>query len=380
MPYKKRGENMVKKKSQKNSEKKKKFTFFKKQKDKTNEILDMQQENSEALKEKKKRKTREKVPAITGRKVGKVAFWCVMGFVFAGSSLSFIQLAGPPRAVAVQEKKEKPVKIKMSEAELIAYANNFATNYFNWKVDMNVAEERRKRLEKFLVEGSDEQGGLNRDTLKKSASSTLVKSEAVEVRQKGNEAEVTLKIIQKLEPVNNPAPGTTQAPDTPKEPKEVIRYFSIPILMEKGKMVVPNNPTIVHGEREKAPYKIATFKSEGREINTDVEIKKKVEQFLQSVFKVYTEGTPEEIAYYFEKSNITNGLKGIMTFSKLENLRIYEGKDKGYRVLVDAKLKDNDSSLEYTYTYDLNLVNKDNKFSISSMKKFENTLEKVEGK
>ncbi|MBL2906421.1 conjugal transfer protein, partial [Klebsiella pneumoniae] len=79
-----------------------------------------------------------------------------------GSSLSFIQLAGPPRAVAVQEKKEEPVKIKMSEAELIAYANNFAANYFNWKVDMNVAEERRKRLEKFLVEGSDEQGGLNR--------------------------------------------------------------------------------------------------------------------------------------------------------------------------------------------------------------------------
>ncbi len=109
-----------------------------------------------------------------------------------------------------------------------------------------------------------------------------------------------MKIIQKLEPVNNPAPGTTQAPDTPKEPKEVTRYFSIPILMEKGKMVVPNNPTIVHGEREKAPYKIATFKSEGREINTDAEIKK-VEQFLQSVFKVYTEGTPEEIAYYFEK-------------------------------------------------------------------------------
>ncbi|MDF4730229.1 conjugal transfer protein, partial [Vibrio parahaemolyticus] len=301
---------------------------------------------------------------ITGRKVGKVTFWFVMGFVVVGSSLSFIQLAGPPRAVAVQEKKEEPVKIKMSEAELIAYANNFAANYFNWKVDMNVAEERRKRLEKFLVEGSDEQGGLNRDTLK-NASSTLVKSEAVEVRQKGNEAEVTLKIIQKLEPVNNPAPGTTQAPDTPKEPKEpkeVTRYFSIPILMEKGKMVVPNNPTIVHGEREKAAYKVATFKSEGREINTDAEIKK-VEQFLQSVFKVYTEGTPEEIAYYFEKSNITNGLKGIMTFSKLENLRIYEDKDKEYRVLVDAKLKDNDSSLEYTYTYDLNLVNKDNKFS-----------------
>ncbi|MDA1620447.1 conjugal transfer protein [Bacillus cereus group sp. TH204-1LC] len=362
---------MVKKKSQKNPEKKK-FTFFKKAKTKTTEILDMQQENSEALKEKKKRKTREKVPAITGRKVGKVTFWFVMGFVVVGSSLSFIQLAGPPRAVAVQEKKEEPVKIKMSEAELIAYANNFAANYFNWKVDMNVAEERRKRLEKFLVEGSDEQGGLNRDTLK-NASSTLVKSEAVEVRQKGNEAEVTLKIIQKLEPVNNPAPGTTQAPDTPKEPKEVTRYFSIPILMEKGKMVVPNNPTIVHGEREKAPYKIATFKSEGREI-------KKVEQFLQSVFKVYTEGTPEEIAYYFEKSNITNGLKGIMTFNKLENLRIYEDKDKGYRVLVDAKLKDNDSNLEYTYSYDLNLVNKDNKFSISSMKKFENTLEKVEGK
>ncbi|ADH09992.1 conjugal transfer protein [Bacillus paranthracis] len=371
---------MVKKKSQKNPEKKK-FTFFKKAKNKTTEILDMQQENSEALKEKKKRKTREKVPAITGRKVGKVTFWFVMGFVVVGSSLSFIQLAGPPRAVAVQEKKEEPVKIKMSEAELIAYANNFAANYFNWKVDMNVAEERRKRLEKFLVEGSDEQGGLNRDTLK-NASSTLVKSEAVEVRQKGNEAEVTLKIIQKLEPVNNPAPGTTQAPDTPKEPKEpkeVTRYFSIPILMEKGKMVVPNNPTIVHGEREKAAYKVATFKSEGREINTDAEIKK-VEQFLQSVFKVYTEGTPEEIAYYFEKSNITNGLKGIMTFSKLENLRIYEDKDKEYRVLVDAKLKDNDSSLEYTYTYDLNLVNKDNKFSISSMKKFENTLEKVEGK
>ncbi len=127
----------------------------------------MQQENSEALKEKKKRKTREKVPAITGRKVGKVTFWCVMGFVFAGSSLSFIQLAGPPRAVAVQEKKEEPVKIKMSEAELIAYANSFATNYFNWKVDMNVAEERKKRLEKFLVDGSNEQGGLNRDTLKK---------------------------------------------------------------------------------------------------------------------------------------------------------------------------------------------------------------------
>ncbi|MEG7866397.1 conjugal transfer protein [Bacillus paranthracis] len=143
----------------------------------------MQQENSEALKEKKKRKTREKVPAITGRKVGKVTFWFVMGFVVVGSSLSFIQLAGPPRAVAVQEKKEEPVKIKMSEAELIAYANNFAANYFNWKVDMNVAEERRKRLEKFLVEGSDEQGGLNRDTLK-NASSTLVKSEAVEVRQK----------------------------------------------------------------------------------------------------------------------------------------------------------------------------------------------------
>ncbi|PHD84347.1 conjugal transfer protein [Bacillus toyonensis] len=368
---------MVKKKSQKNAEKKK-FTFFKKAKNKTTELLDMQQENSEALKEKKTRKTREKVPVITGRKVGKVTFWCVMGFVFAGSSLSFIQLAGSPRAVAVQEKKEEPVKVKMSEAELIAYADSFAADYFNWKVDMNVAETRKKRLEKYLVEGSDEQGGLNRDSLK-NASSTLVKLEAVEVRQKGNEAEVTLKIIQKLEPVNNPAPGTTQAPDTPKEPKEVTRYFSIPILIEKGKMVIPDHPTIVHGEREKASYKVATYKSEGREINTDSEIKK-VEQFLQSVFKVYTEGTPEEIAYYFEKSNITNGLKGIMTFSKLENLRIYEDKDKGYRVLVDAKLKDNDSSLEYTYTYDLNLVNKDNKFLISSMKKFENTLEKVEGK
>lgn len=28
-----------------------------------------------------------------------------------------------------------------------------------------------------------------------------------------------------------------------------------------------------------------------------------------------------------------------MTFSKLENLRIYEDKDKGYKVLVDAKLQ-----------------------------------------
>lgn len=52
----------------------------------------------------------------------------------------------------------------MSEAELIAYANSFAADYFNWKVDMNIAEARKKRLEKYLVEGFDEQGGLNRDT------------------------------------------------------------------------------------------------------------------------------------------------------------------------------------------------------------------------
>ncbi|MEH7459386.1 conjugal transfer protein [Bacillus sp. JJ1127] len=368
---------MVKKKQQKNSEKKK-FTFFKKAKSKTTEILDMQQENSEALKEKKVRKTRGKVPTITGKKIGKVSFWSVMGFMFLGSSLSYIQLAGPPKAAAVQEKTEEPLQIKMSEAELIAYANSFATDYFNWKVEMNVAEARKKRLEKYLVEGSDEQGGLNKDTLK-NANSTLIKSEAIEVRQKGNEGEVTLKITQKLEPVNNPAPGTVQVPDTPKEPKEVTRYFSVPILMEKGKMVVPNNPTIVHGEKAKAAYKVATFKPEGQQINDDAEVKK-VEQFLHSVFKVYTEGTPEEIAYYFEKSNISSGLKGIMTFSKLENIRIYENKDKSYKVLVDVRLKDNESNLEYTYTYDLILVNKENKFSISSMKQFENKLEKVEGK
>ncbi|MGG2134620.1 conjugal transfer protein [Bacillus sp. S2(2024)] len=368
---------MVKKRSPKNS-KQKTFQFFKKAKSKTTEILDMQQENSEALKEKKKRKKREKVPTITGKKIGKVSFWSAMGFMFLGSSLSYIQLAGPPRAVAVQEKKEDPQTIKISEAELISYANSFASDYFNWKVEMNIADARKKRLEKYLAEGSDEQGGLNKDTLK-NVNSTLVKAEAVEVRQKGNQAEVTLKIVQKLEPVNNPLPDTAQAPDTPKEPKEVTRYFSIPILMEKGKMIVPNNPTIVHGEKVKAAYKVATFKPEGQQITDATEVKK-VEQFLHSVFKVYTEGTPEEIAYYFEKSNITNGLKGIMTFNKLENLRIYENKDKGYQVLVDVRLKDNDSSLEYTYTYDLNLVNKEGKFSISSMKQFENKLEKVEVK
>lgn len=356
---------------------KKKFQFFKTAKKKTTEVLDKQQENTEAVKEKKKRKKREKVPAITGKKIGKVAFWTSMGFMFFGSTLSYIQLAGPPRAAAIQEKKEETQKVNVSEAELISYAKDFTNEYFNWKVESNVVDGRKKRLETYFVEGLDAQGGLNKDTLK-NYNSSLLKSEAVEIKQKGNEAEVTMKIVQKLEPVQNSTPGADPAA-TPKDPKEITRYLSIPILTENGKMVIWNTPSIVHGEKTKAAYKVATFKPDGKQITEDAEVKR-VEQFLQSVFKVYTEGTPEEIAYYFEKSNITNGLKGIMSFNKIENVRVYESKetDKGYHVLVDTILKDNDSSLEYTYTYDLNLINKDGKFSISSMKQFENKLEKVE--
>jgi hypothetical protein len=221
------------------------------------------------------------------------------------------------------------------------FAKEFAGQYLQWTVGKE--KEREARLKPYLMKGVDSQAGLRFEGMQYNASPHKV--DIWDVKSTGkNTALITLKTGSILTPVQ----GKKKDPSGP-----YTRFFAVPLTTDGQSFVVHDIPYYVTNPEPPAIEPNPT--NVGGDTVTEEQTREEMGRFLDSFFKVYAMGNPEEIAY-FTKATDMKGLKGIASFNQVEFYTIT--KEKGastgeYRVQAKVRFTDGLSKGNISYPYEL---------------------------
>ncbi|WP_134704948.1 conjugal transfer protein [Ammoniphilus sp. YIM 78166] len=243
---------------------------------------------------------------VLRKRIVKIVFWTMTGYVVIASTFALIRPTSPT-PVQAQVQEQKPMNPATGPG-VGSFANNLAYEYFLWNKDPKVLEERKKRLAPYLMEGIDPQAGLGIEGL--DSSSKLMKSQVWDIEETGpNQAKVTLRVQYTLTENNQPA--------------YKIKYFVVPITSDGKSFVVYDIPYFV--PTPKKPEIQPEPEKASADIIHDSTLTTAISNFLDSFFKVYATGKPEEITY-FSKINTIEGLHGTLDFVTVKKVEVYPTK------------------------------------------------------
>ncbi|MBA4493650.1 conjugal transfer protein [Paenactinomyces guangxiensis] len=278
------------------------------------------------------------------RKIARIGFWGLIIYTALSTTvvwaiqLGFIPV--PPRSVVVAGQSEKQAAAPaLSET---AFAEQFVREYLFWT--QGKEESRAERLKPFWKPRMDVQGGIDFEKSKWNSYTRNVNVWEV----KGRKDQSGIKDVTVF------AETILTKADDPKEQKRVDRYLVVPIKKAGATYVVVDFPYFVAPPVATLPKEPEDQKEE-KGTNVDEQVHGQVEQFMKSFWKVYTTGTPQEIAYFQKDNQPTPGLTGIMSFQEMKNLSVYqEGKE--VRAECDVLLEDLASGAQVINHYRFYLV------------------------
>lgn len=323
-------------------------------------------------------KKREYPKTVFRKKMFKGVFWTGFGLVLF---LSIIAIVRVGNAGANEAKEEIPTEAQKEVVNLAAkeggqtFAQDFASQYFNWENTDEAREKRVERLSKYLAEGLDQQAGLSYEGMEWSSTLSSLQIWKVEETKK-NEALITLRVNQNLKKVIPPdkkavekAKKDKKKPPQPREetsgPHE--KYFVVPVKTDGQSYVVHQIPYFVAAPQK--PDIAADTKISEEDKVLSSELQEEVKTFLYTFFKVYTTGTQEELTYYLkDNDDSVLSMTGIMTFKEVKNLVVKEGEKEGeYIVHATVAFSDQHSKAELVYPYEMEIV-KDNRWFVNELK------------
>lgn len=336
-------------------------------------------------------KKREYPKTVFRKKLIKSVFWLGFGLVFFLSIIAVVRV-GNATVAKVEEpvvEEEKPENLAAS-AGAATFAQNFAKQYFSW--DLSSAEGRDKRsqaLEKYLAEGLDDQAGLAFGDGEENDqwNSKLTGSQVWQIEDTGqNTSIVTLRVEHELSrkvevEVEVEVEGDDDEDDkTEIEIKEETetsgpheKYFAIPIKTDGQSFVVYKTPYFVAAPEKPDIEVEEDLMQEGRIVN--VELEEEIKAFLETYFKVYTNGTKEELSYYVKGEEIPS-LAGIITFEEVREVAIkaengdFEGNSDSYEVHATVSFTEDQSKIKVIYDFVLTVQKEDDRWFVSDISNF----------
>lgn len=266
---------------------------------------------------------------LTMKRVSIIIFWLFMLYVAFAATIA-LSRSNPP--IDIEALKPSSNLAMTTGAE--SFANNFASQYFSWSPENRGIEDCKKRLEPYLADSLDVQAGLN--TRELVSSSKLVKSQVWKTIETGeNQAEITLRV--------------QYVTSLGKSSQTQLKYFVVPVVAQEDNFLVYEVPRFI-----KPPNSIE-FKAQPREqystVN-DSKLVKEIGAFIESFFKIYASGTPEEINY-FSRAEI-DGLQKVLEYTKLERYSVHPTDDTDrFHVMAEVTFSDHKDKSQFTYPFQL---------------------------
>jgi hypothetical protein len=321
-------------------------------------------------------KKREYPKTVLRKKVTKGVFWTAFSLVFFLSVVAIVRVsnagANATEKKPVQEEVKKEENLAVSEGAQ-SFAQNFATEYFNWQNTDAGKKDRVERLKPYLANGLNEQAGLGFEGMQ--WNSSLSNSQVWKVEETSKDtAKITLKVQHLLKKAAPPDPKAVeeaaktgkpapQAKEQQAGPYE--KYFVVPIKTDGQAFVVHEIPYFI--ATPKKPDIVAnTTVNESDKVNDSV-LQEEITSFLHTFFKVYTTGTQEELSYYTKDHPIPS-MSGIMTFQEVKNLLIKKGAHPNtYQIFATAVFKENQSKGQVVYPYKLIIVKEEDRWFVKNI-------------
>lgn len=314
-------------------------------------------------------KKRKYPKTVLRKKLIKGAFWTGFTLVLFLSVVAIIRVGNAGAGTVEHPVKQVTKEVNFAAGEgAQSFAQNFASQYFNWQNTDVGKKDRVERLKPYLAIGLDEQAGLGFEGME--WNSSLSKSQVWKVEETGkNTANITLRVHHLLKRTVQPDPKATEEAaksETPAPPAKeqqagpYEKYFVVPIKTDGQSFAVYDIPYFVAGPKKPEITADTQVDEEGK-IN-DTQLQEQVISALNTFFKVYTTGTQDELSYYIKGDSISS-MTGIMTFQQVKDILITPGtSSKEYKIFTKSIFQENQSKAQVVYPYELVLVKEDRWF------------------
>ncbi|WP_338473306.1 conjugal transfer protein (plasmid) [Niallia sp. XMNu-256] len=298
------------------------------------------------------------------KKVFKGFFWT--GFLLALflSVVAIVRLSNfDTNQVEAKQAQPKENMVNFATREgAQSFAQNFAREYFDWQNSDEGKKSRIDRLQTYLAIGLDEQAGLSFEGME--WNSSLSTSQVWNVEATGHDsANITLRVEHILNRTIS-----QDAEDAPSEEKSgpYEKYFVVPIQTDGKSFVVHQIPYFISAPEKPQITSDTSINEDGK--LQDTKLQAEIISALNTFFKVYTNGSQEELSYYI-KGDYIESMTGVITFKEVKNLIIKQDQSTNqYKVSATVVFQENQSKAEVIYPYELILLKEDNRWFIKSIK------------
>ena len=290
---------------------------------------------------------------LSKQRMTRILFWGLLIYTALSSTIAWsIQFGIIPveqRRVQAIEEQKAPV----DETQELAFAEQFTKEYFFWTLGKE--DSRKQRLQPFLISTIDSQAGLDMKGTKYNSYTQNINAWKVTDRTNGVK-EVTVYAETILT-------NTTNQSDQ----RRVDRYLVVPIKKAGDSFRVVDYPYLIPPPVA-ADISVKEPATDGSPVTG--EIANQAENFMQTFWKVYTNGEPQEIAYYFKDKQAPTGLTSIQSFVSMDNLVVSQVDDQ-YIVDCNVTLKDVQTGVQLVSHYKFTLVKETDRWYVISMKQGE---------
>lgn len=299
----------------------------------------------------KKEKVKSSVPI--GYKVRRVGFFIGYGALlslglYACTGIQkhdvIAQQIKPPVVVQKQVARENPATSQAA----VQFASDFLSSYFTWGTGDQDKQNRQDQLSTYLANGLDPEAGLNMDSINNKASFKSAEIKNIEdVGQ--NKAKLTFLVTYEVTTIPE-KPADPKAPAPPAStPKQSTKAIVVPVQYDGqtyGIYQLPSFTTL--------PAKTTLVANADLKMTqvTDSNSVQDINNFLNTFFQSYSQDKKEQLSYILLDTKYQNGLQKSMSFIRVNDSKIYQGKSKNqYIVYCDVQMEDPVSKSQFITTY-----------------------------
>ncbi|MCM3191397.1 conjugal transfer protein [Bacillus subtilis] len=329
--------------------------------------------------EKAKAKKKEKInrpKGIVARKFGVAIFWVLFAFMLM---VVFTTVFSGSDAADAESSKQVEKENKATSQEAVQYAKNFTATYFSWKQGDEGLSKRREALVNYLAKGLDEDGGLSTTDL--NYGSTFNNAEVVDVKSDGdNRAYITLKVDATFsrtwqeEETKKVKKGKKEKEEKVKvdksEDKPFSKYFVVPVAYQNNTFGVYDLPKYTN-----VKTKTEVQMTEPTDLKEYTGQSAKVKDFVNTFFKSFAEDSADKLDYMLAGGADVQGLEGAMVFEDVSEAKIKSDDSGDIIVLAKVNLRDKDTDVKFTTTYQLTIERENDRYLVKSLNDYSNQKE-----
>jgi len=266
--------------------------------------------------------------------------------------LGFLILRGAGTIVRGNSINLKPFKDKITqnidkkttkENKGVAFAENFATEYFNYTGDDKDYYERLSKYSTLDFSRSKlnnmDVNYVNRVDTKWQGDNNLIvdlKVKVTEIKIKSFLAKFITPTVPGTTPSNSPEP--TVEPDENKQLTDIL-YVRIPVSVENNNYKIIGYPTFINNPGIKNDESQRKLPGESLKENKE---KDEIENLVKSFINGYYNGNKTELSYFLKNKNPTNYLNGEYKVKDISKIDITK-KDETYYVVATYQVSYNES-------------------------------------